>query len=62
MTPSRSLSLLRFALEARDTALAVALARAIGPAADRELRAMPRRRAVRTPGPLLVALDALASA
>ncbi len=63
MTLTRPLALLRFAVEAHDLPLATALARALGPVADRELRSMPRIR----PGPvdrllLSAAIDIVASA
>ncbi len=62
MTLSRPLALLRFAVEAHDLPLATALARALGPVADRELRTMPRITPRRDDRPLLtVALALVAS-
>ena len=62
MTLSRPLILLRFALEARDVPLAAALVRALGPAADRELRRMGRLVPRAADRPLLsAALDIVAS-
>ena len=57
------LLLLHFAIATHDAPLAIALTRALGPVADRELRAMPRVLPWRTERPLLcAALDVLASA
>jgi uncharacterized protein (DUF2336 family) len=62
MTLPRPLALLRFAVEAHDVPLATALARALGPAADRELRAMARIRPCRVDrGLLSAAIDIVAS-
>ena len=62
MTLSRPLELLRFAVAAHDLPLAAALARALGPMADRELRTMPRLTPRRGDRPLLTAaLDLVAS-
>jgi len=62
MDLSRPLSLLRFAVAAHDVPLAVALARALGPAADSELRCMSRLRCATGERPLLTAaLDVVAS-
>lgn len=61
MTISRPLLLLRFAVEAHDLPLATALARTLGPVADRELRVMPRIIPRRDDRPLLAAaLDLVA--
>lgn len=59
----RPLRLLRFALETHDLSLAQALARALGPGVDGELRSMPRLGAVtERDRPLLrAALEAVAS-